>query len=61
MDRLTEAAEAMLAIAFAGGHECALLQALLARPRFHAPVAGFGSTDCGACPAHLLTVRRSRP
>jgi Uri superfamily endonuclease len=47
----------MLAIAFAGGHECALVQALLARPRFQAGVPGFGSTDCRVCPAHLLTVR----
>lgn len=59
VDRLTGAAEAMLAIAFAGGDECALVQALLARPRFHAPVPGFGSTDCRVCPAHLLTVRPS--
>ena len=56
VDRLTEAAETMVAIAFAGGDECMLVQALLARPRFHAPVAGFGSTDCRVCPAHLLTV-----
>ncbi len=61
VDRLTEAAAAILAMAFAGGHECMLVQALLARPRFHAPVAGFGSTDCRVCPAHLLTVRRNRP
>ncbi len=61
VDRLTEAAETMVAIAFAGGDECMLVQALLARPRFHAPVAGFGSTDCRVCPAHLLTVSLSRP
>ncbi len=61
VDRLTEAAEAMLAIAFAGGHECTLVQALLARPRFQAGVPGFGSTDCRVCPAHLLTVRLSPP
>jgi Uri superfamily endonuclease len=61
VDHLTEAAEAMLAIAFAGGHECALVQALLARPRFQADVPGFGSTDCRVCPAHLLTVGPSRP
>ena len=57
VDRLTEAAEAILAIAFAGGHECALVQAPLARPRFQADVPGFGSTDCRLCPAHLSTVR----
>ncbi len=57
MDRLTEAVEAILAIAFAGGHECAPVQALLARPRFQADVQGFGGTDCRVCPAHLLTVR----
>ena len=51
----------MLAIAFAGGHECALVQALPARAWFQAEVPGFGSTDCRACPAHLLTVRPSRP
>ena len=57
MDRPAEAAEAILAIAFAGGHECALVQAPLARPRFQADVPGFGSTDCRVCPAHLSTVR----
>ena len=51
----------MLAIAFAGGDECALVQALLAQPRFQADVPGFGSTDCRVCPAHLLTVGLSRP
>ena len=61
VDRLTGAAEAMLAIAFAGGDECALVQALLARPWFQAEAPGFGSTDCRVCPAHLLTVRLSRP
>ena len=61
VDRLTEAAAAILAMAFAGGHECGLVQALLARPRFHAPVAGFGSTDCRACPTHLLAVRPPPP
>ena len=61
VDRLTEAARAMVAIAFAGGDECALIQALLARPRFHADIPGFGSTDCRVCPAHLLTVGPSRP
>jgi Uri superfamily endonuclease len=46
----------MVAIAFAGGHECALEQALLARPRFRVIVSGFGSTDCRVCPTHLLAV-----
>ncbi len=34
---------------------------VLDRPRFQADVPGFGSTDCRICPAHLLTVRLSRP
>ncbi len=28
---------------------------------YHVDLAGFGSTDCRVCPAHLLTVRLSRP
>ncbi len=45
----------------AGVSECTLVQALLARPRFQADVPGFGGTDFRVCPAHLLTVRLSRP
>ncbi len=61
VDRLTETAAAILAIAFAGGYECGLVQALLARPRFHVAVPGFGSTDCRVCPTHLLAVREAPP
>ena len=33
--------------------ECSIVEALLDRG-FRAPVEGFGSSDCGKCPAHLL-------
>ena len=57
VDRLTGAAAEILACAAPGADECDLMAALLTRPDVEAPVAGFGSSDCRACPSHLLALR----
>jgi len=54
VDHLTGAAAGIRAIAKPGGDECALARRLLALDRVAVPVAGFGSSDCRSCPAHLL-------
>ncbi len=57
IDHLTEAAAELQAIAVPGGDECALIDALLAVGDCEVALAGFGSTDCRACPGHLLRLR----
>jgi histidyl-tRNA synthetase len=53
-DRLT-AAGRITGIAFAErANECALAQSLAARPGATIPLAGFGSSDCRCCRAHLV-------
>ena len=42
-----------------GGQECALLEGLCRRPGVTVPLAGFGSSDCARCPAHLLRIERT--
>ncbi len=54
VDHRTEAAAGLQAIAVPGGNECALIGALLAVGDCEVALAGFGSTDCRACPGHLL-------
>lgn len=56
VDRLTAIAPAEQAYWLEDGDECALVARLLAAGA-DAPVAGFGSSDCRTCPAHLLTIR----
>lgn len=56
VDRLTASAAEILACAAPGAAECALVAALLSRPDVEAPVPGFGSSDCRACPSHLLVL-----
>lgn len=54
VDRLTIVGDRLAAMAVPGGSECALAgrlgEAGLAAPA----LAGFGSSDCATCPAHLL-------
>ncbi len=57
IDHLTEAAAELQAIAVPGGDECALIDALLAVGDCEVALAGFGSTDCRACPGHLLRLQ----
>jgi len=51
IDRLTEAGTVPGVWVFPGGDECALVAALAGWP---VPLPGFGSSDCPACPSHLL-------
>jgi Uri superfamily endonuclease len=51
VDLLTEAGGVLGAWAFPGGAECELAGAL---SRLPAPIAGFGSSDCARCRAHLF-------
>ncbi len=59
IDRLTAAGRVAGVRAVPGGRECALLRDLLARPGVSVPVPGFGSSDCRACPAHLVSLPKS--
>lgn len=54
VDELTNAAAALSALALPGGAECAIVQSLIESGRFVPALAGFGSSDCRTCPAHLL-------
>ena len=58
IDHLT-AAGRIFALGLApGGQECALFEDLSRRPDVEVPLAGFGSSDCASCPAHLLRIGR---
>ena len=56
VDRLTAAGTIVEAVAVPGGSECALMASILTQPGVTIPLAGFGSSDCRACPAHLAAV-----
>jgi Uri superfamily endonuclease len=53
VDHLTNAAAWVEALALPGGSECAIV-ARLDAAGLTLPLAGFGSSDCRACIAHLL-------
>ncbi len=58
VDHLT-AAGRIFALGLApGGQECALVEGLGRQPGAEVPLAGFGSSDCTRCPAHLLRLGR---
>ena len=54
IDRLTGAGRVAAVHAVPGGRECGLVNRLLDVPDAAIPIPGFGSTDCGRCPAHLV-------
>jgi len=54
IDQLTDEADAIAALAVAGGGECALLRRLAASGAFTPAIRGFGSSDCRSCESHLL-------
>lgn len=56
VDHLTTAASIVEILGFPDADECAVVEWLLRRPRTTTPVAGFGSTDCKRCEAHLLAL-----
>ncbi len=55
IDHLTRHAAVEDVIALPGRFECELVDRLRALPGVGVPVAGFGSSDCRRCPAHLLS------
>ena len=57
VDRLTGYGQIEGIAVCIGGHECDLVDAFMARGASVA-LAGFGSSDCGRCPAHLLVAPR---
>ena len=56
VDHLIRAGRIEGVLAVPGGSECALAAAALGIGGVNAPLAGFGSSDCGRCPAHLFAV-----
>ncbi len=54
VDHLTARGRIVRVITAPGGSECALARVALKFKSVAAPVAGFGSSDCRTCPAHLL-------
>jgi Uri superfamily endonuclease len=56
VDSLTAAGNIRGVIVAPEGEECDLFDRLRAVPGCTVPVAGFGSSDCRRCPAHLLRI-----
>ncbi len=56
VDRLTAAGRVVDVQAVPGARECDLLARVLDMPGAAVPVPGFGSSDCRACPAHLVAL-----
>ncbi len=56
VDRLTGAGRVVDVQAVPGGRECDLLARVLEAPGASVPVPGFGSSDCPACPTHLVAM-----
>ena len=54
VDELTNVAARMIALAVPGGTECAIVDRLIRSGLFETALAGFGSSDCRRCEAHLL-------
>jgi len=58
VDHLTGAGRIFALGLAPGGRECALFEDLSRLPGAEVPLAGFGSSDCASCPAHLLRIGR---
>ncbi len=56
IDQLTGAASERAVLPVVGGDECALMGEILALPGARMPMAGFGSSDCLRCAAHLAAI-----
>ena len=61
VDRLTLAAASVTAAVWPDGDECAWRRRLHRRRGVTVPLKGFGSSDCRACPAHLLALAPDAP
>ncbi|MDA1326062.1 MAG: GIY-YIG nuclease family protein [Proteobacteria bacterium] len=56
VDHLTIAGTVERIFVLPNGHECDLVDCAFRLPAIHAPVTGFGSSDCRRCTAHLLAI-----
>ena len=56
VDHLTKAGKVVHVLAVPGASECDMVQCVLGPSAVRVPVAGFGSSDCSRCPAHLLAI-----
>ncbi|RDD60702.1 GIY-YIG nuclease family protein [Ferruginivarius sediminum] len=56
IDRLLARGEVVGVVVWPEGDECTWRAGVQADRRVSVPLPGFGSSDCRACPAHLLTV-----
>jgi Uri superfamily endonuclease len=56
VDHLTIAGTVERIFVLPNGQECDLVDCALRLPAIHAPVTGFGSSDCRRCTAHLLAI-----
>ena len=56
VDYLTLGGEVVRVVALPGARECAAVDRLVRFAAARAPLPGFGSSDCGRCRAHLLSV-----
>jgi len=54
VDHLTNQADTIDVVASIDGSECRIVSRLIGTGQFQVPIAGFGSSDCRGCPAHLL-------
>lgn len=59
VDHLTAAGRTFALGLAPGGQECVLVDGLGRRPGVTVPLAGFGSSDCARCLAHLLRIERT--
>ncbi len=56
VDHLTAAGSVVEVLAYPDMDECDVVERMLRRRRTTTPVAGFGSSDCKRCAAHLLAL-----
>lgn len=56
VDHLTAEGTVECVFSLPNGRECDLVDLAGTLPAIHAPVAGFGSSDCRRCTAHLLAL-----
>ena len=56
VDHLTTAGRVFALGLAAGGRECELVEEISQQAGAEVPIAGFGSSDCARCPAHLLRI-----
>jgi Uri superfamily endonuclease len=56
IDQVTASADISEIRTYPDGDECRLVATLMAQPRAHHPIAGFGSSDCRNCASHFVAL-----